>query len=570
MPKPTEPFRNRLFEIPHKPPTKRITIVQQLRRQRTGNRIHFSLTNDPQHRAQDTKSLKKKSFKAHRSYVDRVVFADNLDSPKSPQSLTPPSSGTSSARAKNTTLPNVGKGSQQPNLKSPDDAIEKYLSGKRRASAQCLIEDLKHHPVEPDTRDNEILDFLQRACNGTLPSVSNKSKLKVAVKTLEPESNVESKRGKLLDIKRVRPAVDGALYGPIRVGHPQGIASKISEKFQLPKTMVDRLAKRNSAQNRQEKTMRKSMRGHMTKPFPTSDSSTEDEDCQDNIEDVKSLTLVRMGYCTIPKIKMGKRKRKDRLKTNRFLSKHQLNRIRYLFFDERQKWAQQDEVDLDKQPPPFVQRQIVTKSGDKPRSEQSFDQGHEKIFTKLKRYIREFQRQKDKETNKDGLVSFDGFRKGLLDGKVKNDTKTAADERKAGLLKPVSIFEEDQKRSLNKGVLKKFRIANPPKLFKHTRTRQSFRGIDGRDAQYVDPNFMTKQRFPELTKQPSSKCTLQSTMRYHTTIKERLQVNPVDYGEDRFGFGDRKYLSCLATDWDENFVQELQATKRFKKFRVKT
>lgn len=113
-------------------------------------------------------------------------------------------------------------------------------------------------------------------------------------------------------------------------------------------------------------------------------------------------------------------------------------------------------------------------------------------------------------------------------------------------------------------------LAQPQKLFKQSRTRQSFRGIDARDGQYVDPNFMAKQRFPELNAIKESQYTLQCTMRYHTNMRERLQVNTVDYEEERFGFGDEQYLHCLATEWDENYVNELQATKKFKKFRVKS
>lgn len=582
----SEPYRNRLFEVTYKPPPNefhhlgglgfhkprlrskvhplRPTVNQQLGRQRTGNRINFSITLDPS-AAKKSIPKRKNIIEPTKNYVDRVVFADNLNSPKSPQSLTPTVSSASAKASHHYSQPLRNSGS-----KETDDAIVNYLDTKRRASAQWLLHGFKQFSLETDSpRENDIIDFLDAIRNGQARGGDPRMCVEEPKRKIVQPDRGLTKGGKLLAISKTN-SICGALYGPNDANKRQKPTSKMSEKFQLPIAMADRLAKKTHGKTVQTQGNRKSMREHIMKPFPTSDSS-EDGECQDNFETVKSLTLVKSGYFAIPKIKVLKRKRKDRLKTNRFLNKHQLNRIRYLFFDERQKWAQSDELDLAKEPPP----QLLSRSRDyipisrenNPRSEQSFDQGNAKIYSKLKSFLSGSRKNRQKEDLKANKINFQSYLKGNLDVKLKEPDETV---RSSSVIKNVSFFAGHEKGLKTQGRLKAMCNAHPPKLFKQSRTKQSYCGLDERDSEYLDPNFMVKQRYPETKAMKGSAYTLQSAMRYHTNVRARLQVSNLEYDEERFGFGEHAYLHCLATEWDENFVNELEGTKKFKRFRVKT
>lgn len=552
-----------MFEIPFRPRKVNPTVAQQLHHQRTGPRNNYSLTET----GKPFRTKKKDTFQSTRKYVNKVVYADNLDSPRSPRSLSPISSGSLGSEKSQASLV---QSKQHSFNKLPDDPIDHFLSIKRRTSTQGRLQDLKEFSQGQESpRQNDILDFIERVRGGKVSASSAITSVKSGeVEAQEVKTGDGNGKAMLMKIVQ-RPPVDGALYGPIVAKRRQGVASKLSEKFRLPRAMVDRLAKKNSVSNLQEELKRKSLREHMNKPFPNSDSSSNDGD---DMEKVKSLTLVRTGYCTIPKIRVGQRRRKDRLKTNRFLSKHQINRIRYLLFDERQKWAGQKEVDLDKQPPPLAtgrHSERARKCSERvAKSEQSFDQDNQNIVRKLKNFLRDYQKTRDKKRNIGITVGFEAFKKGLLLPSVPHG-EVEGHQQNSSEIKKVSLFDDKSKEGNEKGKFKKFSISQPPSLFRKTGSKHSFRGVDARDAQYVDPNFMTKQRFPEVNQMKRSKYVLQSTMRYHPTMRERLQVNPVDCEEYRCGFGDQQYLNCLATDWDKNYVKEVQPAKKFKRFRVK-
>lgn len=439
-----------------------------------------------------------------------------------------------------------------------------------------MLLDLKQFSVDQESQhENDLLEFLDCVRKGKDTSESSKNSFRNNPRIL-PTKLDSQKKGKLLQIKSNQVHVDGAMYGPIIAQKPKGITGKLSEKFQLPRAMVERLAKKCSAKGAQAESKRKSMRGHMKKPFPQSESSSEG-DGPDDYEEVKSLTLVRTNFSTIPKIRVSKRRRKDRLKTNRLLSKHQLNRIRYLFFDERQKWALQEEPELDRAPPPYLRGTTsmgrFSKSLDEStiRSEESFDHASIKsnLYNKLRNFIREYRWSKDKESDKGKPLNFKSYRDGTLDEKLAQRNEKSSG---SGIVhvKKLPLCEGSEKGFQNRRILKKFRIAQPQKLFRQSRRGKSFRGIDPRDAQYLDPNFMAKQRFPELNSTQEAAYSMQCTSRYPTTMRKRLQVNSVEPKEETFGFGDQKHLYCLATDWDSNYVDELKATKKFKTFRVKT
>lgn len=548
-----------------------LTKVQQLRRQTTGNRINFTLTEDPTAAKQSIP--KRKNLVQHvKSYVDPVIFADNLDSPKSPRSLSPTSTAASS------TLHNITSNAQfkrHPSiLKLPEDPIQNFLKAKRRASSQGLVQDQRQFVLEPHSpRENDILDFFDRIYQGETPTEA----LARNSKAVQERSDVPIKVNRNKKTLTIHPSrtIDGVFFGPIAAKKKQSVTSKLSEKFQLPKAMVSRLANKNSSKAALKQSSRKSMRGHLLKPFPTSDSSGSD-DCEENLEKVKSLTLVRTGYCTIPTIRVSTRRRKDRLRTNRHLNKQQLNRIRYLFFGERQKWAQKDEIDLGKEPPPSLlnrPREIISKPKDplNKSTEPSFDQGHQNIFFRLKRFLKQSQKDKDQAKNKVSSLNFEGYKNGLvqLECLMGNEQEDGSANQN-GTIKKISLHGNEPDVLKRKGLLRKLKSTHPPALFKKSRARQTYRGIDARDGQYVDPNFMTKQRFPEENKMKGSRYVLQSTLRYHATMRERLQVDGMDYDEERFGFEKQPFLHCFATEWDENFVNELKAVKKFKRFQVKT
>lgn len=550
-----------------------LTKVQQLRRQTTGNRINFTLTEDPTAAKQSIPRRRNLVTQVKR-YVDPVIFADNLESPKSPRSLSPTSTDASTTLQNCTTNAQINR---HPSiLKIPEDPLQNFLKNKRRASSQGLVQDQRQFVLEPHSpRENDILDFFGRIYQGKSASVPMVRNSKAGEERSDLSIKVHRNK-KILKINPSKP-IDGAFFGPIAAKRKQSVASKLSEKFQLPKAMVSRLEKKNSSKTAQEQSSRKSMRGHMLKPFPTSDSSGSD-DCEDNLEKVKSLTLVRTGYCTIPTIRVSTRRRKDRLRTNRHLNKQQVNRIRYLFFGERQKWAQKDEIDLGKEPPPSLPnrtpREIISKPKDSlnKSSEVSFDQGHQKILFRLKRFLKQSQKEKDQAKNKVSSLNFEGYKSGglvQLERAMENEQEDGSANQN-GTIKKISLYDHDQDVLKSKGLLRKLKSIHPPALFKQTRTRQTFRGIDARDGQYVDPNFMTKQRYPEENQIKGSRYVLQSTMRYHGTIRKRLQVDGVGYDEERFGFEGQQFLHCLATEWDENYVNELKAVKKFKKFQVKT
>lgn len=104
-----------------------------------------------------------------------------------------------------------------------------------------------------------------------------------------------------------------------------------SDKFGVPMTMINRVAKAQRKRRIRESYLRRIRFTHMgyIQP-PDRDESSDNE----SLENVKKLALVRTPYFVIPTVKISQVRRKDRFR-NKYLHKDRLKRINLLLSDRR-------------------------------------------------------------------------------------------------------------------------------------------------------------------------------------------------------------------------------------------
>jgi hypothetical protein len=104
-------------------------------------------------------------------------------------------------------------------------------------------------------------------------------------------------------------------------------------KFHVPLSMFSRAEIESKVRAVQKKKVQCARLEYMRIPQIPSDS--DDDEGDDNVENIRGLSLVRTPYFRIPSIHTARMRRIDRLKNNKFLKGNRLKRINMLLFDRK-------------------------------------------------------------------------------------------------------------------------------------------------------------------------------------------------------------------------------------------
>lgn len=123
----------------------------------------------------------------------------------------------------------------------------------------------------------------------------------------------------------------GHMFGPLQSPVGPDPLTVDSDKFGVPMTMINRVAKAQRKRRIRESYLRRIRFTHMgyIQP-PDRDESSDNE----SLENVKKLALLRTPYFVIPTVKISQVRRKNRFR-NKYLRKDRLKRINLLLSDRR-------------------------------------------------------------------------------------------------------------------------------------------------------------------------------------------------------------------------------------------
>ncbi|GAB0099036.1 hypothetical protein DMENIID0001_148560 [Sergentomyia squamirostris] len=390
-----------------------------------------------------------------------------------------------------------------------------------------------------------------------IKSKRDPQKAAVKAKTPSPDPHTRKLPIGLVRTKAIRKIahLPGTFYGPFP---PPPIADRLTQthdKFLIPHTMTQRAEKHFEKKKVQNRNLRRARLLHMKTPLPPASDGSSDND----MESVRSLTLIKTPYFVIPTFKFQPRRKKDRLR-NRFLSKSQLRRISMLLYDRSRITPAIAGISGDKLAPALDESSL-----EKPIRKHLKPVKCERR-SRYRTFIRELFHEKLREFEDQygapkEVICFEDF---------KQSTKDAS--------KPGSSHVKDSETTAPKAELKvsdsarkarriNYQLYRPPNVFtkkRHTRRTKSESSVG---PLYLDPNFMEKFRKPKMFTKSQKFYT--STLRDLPEVRDRVNVTSRAFEEERFGFNE-KYLHRLATEWDENYVNDLRHRPPARKFCVKT
>ena len=357
---------------------------------------------------------------------------------------------------------------------------------------------------------------------------------------------------------------------------------KNQTKFGVPLTMFGRAEMETKARTIHRKKLNSARLEYMKIPQIPSDSS----DSENIVEDIKTLSLLRTPYFSIPTISTQKVKRAERLKS-KYLKGDRLKRINMLLYDRKASADKNKEKylvvdDDDYMNPPEVHFENDCSSDDKSRRfldvskerkstcsstsprtpyRQSYHEFlHNKFLEKLQLY-------NDKLNQK--LISFEEFREHEL---------TSATPASVAMTLMTSSM--DKKSFRDNDVMSIATVSATPDIqndpaFKAVKQKVKKNFRFGRSDNstgpfYVDPFLIEKIHNPE--KGVKIVKNYNSLMRSHANIRKRLQVNGPSFDEEQCGpqKSTEKYYHRLATEWDSSYINEIRYRPTVKKFCVKT
>lgn len=137
--------------------------------------------------------------------------------------------------------------------------------------------------------------------------------------------------------------MSGFMFGPIQKPVGPDPLTVDADKFGVPLTLINRVAKAQRKRRIREGYLRRIRFAHMgyIQP-PDRDESSDNE----SMENVKKLALLRTPYFVIPTVKISQVRRKDRFR-NKFLRKDRLKRINLLLSDRRYRGGSDDDSECD-------------------------------------------------------------------------------------------------------------------------------------------------------------------------------------------------------------------------------
>ncbi|XP_055691510.1 uncharacterized protein LOC129794691 [Lutzomyia longipalpis] len=351
------------------------------------------------------------------------------------------------------------------------------------------------------------------------------------------------------------------MYGPFPRPLARDSLTQSHDKFFIPHTMTKRAEEYFRKRKVQNRTLRRARLLHMKTPLPPASDCSSD----DSVENVKSLTLIKTPYFVIPTFRYVPRKKKERLR-NRFMSQNQLRRIRMLLYDRsRMQVPKVAEVEV-KTPledaavgaggaigGKHIEKFKSLRVPDTSRRARYRNFIRECYWEKLKEFEETYGKPKD-------TISFENFKQSTrvasMTSSLQNRDADAPSAEAAG--------PADKKK---KKPRVRYHIPQPPPVFNRKRHLRTTCNESSFGPLYLDPHFMEKFRKPRSFTRFHNFYT--STLRDRPEARDRLYVTSRAFEEEKFGF-DRKYLHRLATEWDENFITDLQQRPPARKFCVKS
>lgn len=357
---------------------------------------------------------------------------------------------------------------------------------------------------------------------------------------------------------------------------------KNQTKFGVPLTMFGRAEMETKARTIYRKKLNSARLEYMKIPQIPSDSS----DSENHVEDIKTISLLRTPYFSIPTISTQKVKRAERLKS-KYLKGNRLKRINMLLYDRKASADKNKEKyvvvdDDDYLNPPEVHFENDCSSDDK--SKRFLDVTNEKKSTCSSssprtpyrqsyheflhnKFLEKLQLYNDKLNQK--LISFEEFRE--------HELTTSATPASAMTLMTSSM---DKKSFRDNDVMSIATVSATPDIqndpaFKAVKQKVKKNFRFGRSDNstgpfYVDPFLIEKIHNPE--KGVKIVKNYNSLMRGHANMRKRLQVNGPSFDEEQCGpqKSTQKYYHRLATEWDSSYINEIRYRPTVKKFCVKT
>lgn len=149
-----------------------------------------------------------------------------------------------------------------------------------------------------------------------------------------------------------------------------------SDKFGVPMTMINRVAKAQRKRRIRESYLRRIRFTHMgyIQP-PDRDESSDNE----SLENVKKLALLRTPYFVIPTVKISQVRRKNRFR-NKYLRKDRLKRINLLLSDRRNRLSGRE---TDEESDEDVQHDAGVVEAAAEHKEQEVDVKRQEFFAKF-------------------------------------------------------------------------------------------------------------------------------------------------------------------------------------------
>lgn len=304
----------------------------------------------------------------------------------------------------------------------------------------------------------------------------------------------------------------GYLYGPFNRIPSADKFTKDESKYAIPKTMMDRYEKESRKHKIRKRTIRRARLFAMGLPMPPSSEYSTDEE----MEEVKTLALIRTPYFIIPTVRTQTKKKADRFK-NKYLRRDGLRRITMLLYDrtlaKRQQKDRRIEM-LSKDPFMMAGKTRMKKIISKVRQALIFKPTavKEKYLKFIEaQYLRQKKLYDEKYKKTKKCITFEEFKeqeKKAVDDECAKEISPRLDKNR-----PIS---EIRPAAMETTTLKDFnKSSKPDPLFRRFKMHRSSRTDDLMGPFYTDPYLMDKFRTP-------SKCKLFSWFtRILATEKEK-------------------------------------------------